>query len=134
MCVMSANWIVGGGLVLGQDETIRQRITEENRPCALVSYLMFRLDEIFLNTISITSNFSMTTVKLVLCIQNVHIIFPSYHILSLVREEFFMQKFKFGSKHLKINFLVTKINLMHFLYWSGFLGHLFQRYLYYIHL
>lgn len=48
---------------MGQDETIRQHITEENRPCGLVSYLMFRLDEIFLNTTSIISNFSMTVVN-----------------------------------------------------------------------
>jgi len=91
---------------------------------------MFRLNEIFLNTASIISNFSMTVVKVVLCIQSVHILFPSYHILSLVREDFLMQIFKFGSKHLKINFLVTKMNLTYFFYQSGFLGHLFQRYLY----
>lgn len=55
MCVTSANWIVGGGLVvLGQDKTIIQHIREENRPCGFLSSLMFWLDEFFLNTTSYT--------------------------------------------------------------------------------
>lgn len=63
---------------------------KKNRPCGLVSCLMFRLDEIFLYTNSIISRFSTTIVKSVLYIQSDHIIFPSYHILNVVREYLFL--------------------------------------------